>query len=108
MRESIITDYYLDELAESLANDIRDEVERYGGDSSELAWERADSSEHVIYYGKAMDLCANCRTDEGVAFLDDCGGIPPGKSFSEIACMIAFGELYFRIISKLNELGVEA
>lgn len=108
MRESIITDYHLDELAESLANDIRDEVERYGGESSDLAWERADSSEHVIYYQKALELCANCRTDEGEAFLDDCGGIPPGKSFSEIACMIAFGELYSRISSKLHEMGVQA
>lgn len=106
MSDCIKNDWELNELAQEYADDIRKDVEQYGGDFSDMAWERADGSEHVIYYYNAQQLCANCNTDEGEQFIDDMGGIPPGKSFDEIACMIAFGELYQRIMTRLYDMEV--
>jgi hypothetical protein len=70
------------------------------------ASESADSSEHVIYYHKAHKLCAECNTDQGEEFLADCFDMSEGKSYDDLACIIAYGEIHSRIqsaIYKLNE-----
>ena len=106
MSEFITSDKQLDRLAQAYADEIRKDIEQFGGEFSDMAWERADGSEHVIYYFNAKQLCSHCNTDDGEQFIDDIGGIPAGKSFDEIACMIAFGELYQRIMARLYDMEV--
>lgn len=77
-----MNDYQLSEYAKSCALDIVAEFKRqYPGESvsdnrddlSDQVHEYADGSEHVIYYHKAHDICQNCNTDDGEAFLEDVG-----------------------------------
>lgn len=103
MSDIITTDRQLNEVAKSIANEITYELEENGGDGYDLAHEHVDSSEHVIYYHRALQICANCDTTQGEEFVEDMGGFPAGKSFAQMACMIAFGEIYQRVLNELNE-----
>jgi len=102
---NILCDYDLTKEAESLAKEIWEEC---GGDidtAQDLAHQYADGHEIAIYYHKAIQICAYVDTDEGESFLEDCGGIAqPGDSFGQIACRIAFAELYCRIQAALYEI----
>lgn len=100
-----MNDYELTKEAESLARKIWEES---CGDESvarDLAHQYADGHEIAIYYHKAIQVCADCRTDDGEQWLEDCGGIcQPGDSFGQIACRIAFAELLCRIESALSDI----
>tara|TARA_Y100000296_G_scaffold64146_1_gene74919 strand:+ start:355 stop:666 length:312 start_codon:yes stop_codon:yes gene_type:complete len=64
-----------------------------------------DSHEDVIYYGKAIQFCADWDTSDGEEFLEDCGGISQdGDSFGQIACRIAFATLYCKAMECLHEI----
>ena len=53
-----------------------------------------DAHEVVIYYGKAIQFCADNDTSAGEAFLEECGGIAqPGDTFGAIACRVAYATL---------------
>jgi hypothetical protein len=97
----MLNDIKLNEYAESCAQDILAETEDYDT-AYDLAHEYADGSEYVIYYSKAHELCQNCVTDDGDNFFEEVG---PGENptYNSIACIIAYGELFARIHSKLNE-----
>ena len=59
---------------------------------NDIAHERADSDENVIYYGKAHALIRNAPSsdvEEAEQMMYDCGGCE-GKSYNEIATLIAF------------------
>lgn len=101
----ILCDYDLTKEAESLAKEIWEECEGDIDTAQDLAHEYADGHEITIYYGKAIHVCAVVDTSEGEEFLEDCGGIAqPGDSFGNIACRIAFAELYCRIQMALYEI----
>lgn len=104
----MLNDYKLNEYAQDCAREILKEVEKYGGDEYDLAHERADSSEWVIYYSKAHELCQNCNTDNGEAFIEDVGGsfeiLPQPVTYDSLASGIAYGELHSRICQALDEL----
>lgn len=67
--------------------------------------EECDMHECVIYYHKAIELCAEHDTSAGEEWLEDCGGIAqPGDSFGKIACRIAFATLYCAANDALSEI----
>ena len=101
-----MNDYQLTEYAEDIARDILAEVAEYGGDATDLAHENADGSEHVIYYSKAHDICQNCNTENGEQFLEDMGGAGKDATYDSIATLIAYGELYSRIVDALGKIDI--
>tara|TARA_R100000935_G_scaffold8514_1_gene17869 strand:- start:182 stop:493 length:312 start_codon:yes stop_codon:yes gene_type:complete len=102
-----MNDYILNDYATSLAEEIKTDIEKFDNcDAMTLAWEAADSSEHVIYYYKAHHICQNCDITHGENFMEECYN-DTFKSYDDTAVTIAFGELHYRILSKLSDLGVE-
>ena len=100
-----MNDYELTKEAESLAKEIWEESQGDEDTARDLAHSYADGHEIAIYYGKAIDTCAACNTDDGESWLEGLGGIAqPGDSFGNIACRIAFAELYCRIGAALETL----
>lgn len=76
--------------------------------AQDLIHESCDSHEVAIYYGKAIQFCAEQYTSDGEQWLKDCGGIcQPGDSFGAIACRIAFATLYCAAMDALAELKSE-
>jgi hypothetical protein len=117
--ENQINDHVLWKEAKSLAVEILAEFkseheadypdeafdpDNYRDEMIDRIWETVDGHQWVIYYHHAIQLCANCNTDEGEVFLEDTGGTQAGDTFGGIACKIAFGELYFRTCQELNEM----
>ena len=114
MSELQINDYLLTKEAESIAEDIRDELDIDEGetladhldDAFDRAHEWADGHQWVIYHHTALMLCAHCDTSEGEQFLEDVG-MPGNPTFYGLASMIAYGELRARIETALQELADE-
>jgi hypothetical protein len=95
-----MNDYQLTEYCNDIAADI-------ARDSSDIdqamdwATESADGSEYVIYTYKAHKLCLDCNTDQGEDFLSECYGDNHGKSYDDLASIIAYGEIQARIQSAI-------
>lgn len=101
MEDFKINDYILQKEAESIAKDA---IEECGNDLDaiqEHIWQTVDGHQWVIYYYQAIQLCANCNTDEGAQFVEDLG-METG-SFEVMATRIAFGELYNRAMQASQE-----
>jgi hypothetical protein len=95
--------------ARDLAQAAFDEAREYGGDATDLLHQMCDGHAIAIYYGRAIDFCATNDTNDGEAWLEDCGGIAqPDDTFGAIACRIAFATLYCAAMEALNELESEA
>ena len=97
-----INDYALTEYC----NDIAQEICRDASDEDQaMDWasESADSSEYVIYYAKAHELCRHCDTQQGEMFVADCWGDAP-MSYDNMACRIAYGEIDARIRTAVHNL----
>ena len=97
-----MNDKELNEYCEAIADEIRSECDDIDS-AIDLAHENADGSEHVIYYNKAHAICQRCKIDDGQAFFADCFS-DGGKSYDEIACIIAYGEIRARIEARLQIL----
>ena len=83
---------------ESTAITDREECESY-------IWGACDGHEVSIYYGKAIEFCAEQNTGDGEGWLEDCGGIAqPDDTFGAIACRVAFATLYCAAMAALDEL----
>lgn len=80
-----------------------DEPDADDSEWSDRAHEWADSSQHVIYNYRAIQICANCDTTRGEEFVEDVG-LPETPTFESIAVMIAFGEIRARIEDELREI----
>lgn len=98
-----MNDFHLTEYCNDIAADIVRDAAGYE-EAMDWASESADGSEHVIYTYKAHKLCLECNTDQGEEFLDDCYGNEHGKSYDELASIIAYGEIYSRIQSAIHEI----
>jgi hypothetical protein len=71
----------------------------------DMLHEFCDGHEVAIYFGKAIQFCAEQNTREGESYLEDCGGIvQPGDSFGNIACRIAYATLYCAACGALDEM----
>ena len=76
--------------------------------AQEFILESCEYHEISIYYGKAIQFCADWDTSDGEQWLEDCGGIAQGgDSFGQIACRIAFATLYCAAMECLNEIEQE-
>ena len=103
----IMNDHHLDLIARSYAEDIAQEINQHGGDAMDLAHQYADGCEHVIWFHKAHAICQGCDVSNGEDFIEDCGEPEGGWSYNGFAVAMAYGELQFRIVKELIELGVE-
>lgn len=75
----------------------------------DFIYQTCDGHEVVIYYGKAIQFCADQNTNDGEQWLEDCGGVvQPGDTFGAIACRIAFATLLVASEEALAELEAEA
>jgi hypothetical protein len=90
---------YCNDIAEEIARDASD-IEQ----AMDWAHESADGSEYVIYYAKAHTICQNCNIEQGEDFFSECYGGEHGKSYDEIACIMAYGEINARICARLWEI----
>jgi hypothetical protein len=95
-----------DDTLTQYCNAIADEIASQSEDMDaalDLVWQYADGSEHVIYYAKAHELCRNCDTENGEAFIQDCFSDVP-MTYDDMACRIAYFEIESRINHKLYEI----
>jgi len=92
---------YCRSIAEEIVRDAKTECQ-----AMDWARESADSSEYVIYYHKAHELCQNCDIAQGEEFVAECF---PNEvmTYDEIACRIAYGEIDSRICSFVWQLWQE-
>lgn len=102
----MINDFSLTEYCNSIADDIFADAPTFD-DAMDWATESADGSEYVIYYAKAHDLCRNCDTTQGEEFVAECFSDTP-MSYDDMACRIAYGEIYSRIQARLWAMNEES
>jgi hypothetical protein len=103
MSEFIINDYTLQNEAIEIAKQgIREERE-FGVPALEYVQQACDGHEWVIYTYKAIKLCAECNTDEGEQYLDDCG-LDQFDSFGDHATKLAYATMLGACQAALCEL----
>lgn len=100
---TIQRDYDLTQYCNDIAEDIARDAADYN-QATDWAHESADGSEHVIYYHKAHAICQNCNIGQGEDLFNDCYGGNHSKSYDEIACIMAYGEIRARIEARLYEI----
>ena len=103
MNEFKINDYLLKEEANSIACDAVEEQKDHGTDAEEYIWQTIDGHEWVIYTYKAIKLCAECSTDDGEQWLDDCG-YDKFDSFGDHATKLAYATLHELTMSAYSEM----
>jgi len=95
--------------ARKIAQEALTESEGDYDAAQEFIHQSCDGHEVAIYYGKAIQFCADQNTSAGEEWLEDCGGITqPGDSFGQIACRIAYATLLCAAYEALNELQEES
>jgi len=95
--------------AQEIAREALAECEGDYDVARDMIHQMCDGHEVAIYYGKAIQFCAEQNTNEGEAWLEDCGGIvQDGDTFGTIACRIAFATLLCASEQALSELETEA
>jgi hypothetical protein len=92
---------YCNDIAQEICRDASDEDQ-----AMDWASESADSSEYVIYYAKAHELCRGCDTTQGEEFVADCFS-GASMTYDEMACRIAYGEIDARIRAAVYQIFAE-
>ena len=75
-------------------------------DLNDICHEISDGSADVIYYSKAHALIADASMDEqseAQDMINDMGGFGEGKTFDDMACILAYWITYNRMIETLTE-----
>jgi len=103
MNEFKISDYILNEEAKAIACDAVEEQKKYGTDAEDYICQTVDGHAWVVYTYKAIKLCAECNTDEGEQWLDDCG-YEKFKSFGDHATQLAYATLHELTMSEYNAM----
>ena len=101
-----MNDTKLDLIAQTYAEDIFAEMKVDGwteDEARDTIWEWVDGSEHVIYYGKAHDICQTCDITNGEEFAEEVG-LPEVVTYDNLASQIVFGELLYRVTVAFYEL----
>ena len=93
----------------TMAKDIATEAWQESSGDMDMAQrfvqESCDGHEVSIYFGKAIQFCADVNTNDGEEWLEGCGGIAQaGDSFGQIACRIAFATLYVASLGALESI----
>ena len=91
--------------AKSLALAAWNESERDLDQAQEYLHQSCDGHEVAIYYGKAIEFCADQNTSDGEDYLEDCDSlVQKGDTFGSIACRIAYATLYCAAMECLQEI----
>ena len=101
-----MNNHKLDLIADGYAQEIFADMLQYEvseDDARDTIWEWVDSSEHVIYYHKAHEICQNCDVSNGEAWSEDVG-MPEIVTYDSLATQIAFGELLYRVTVAFDQL----
>ncbi len=94
--------------ARAIALEAWEETGKDIDEAQDFIHQSCDSHEVVIYYGKAIQFCADQNTSDGEQWLEDCGGIAQeGDCFGQFASRIAFATLYCAAMEALNEIEQE-
>ena len=102
MTDTLINDFLLTEIAKDYAKEIFDQVSDID-DGYELAHQKTNDCEWVSVYHKAHLLCLNCNTDNGEEFFYNRHSFK-SMNYDEMGRLYAYGELYGRTMSALNDL----
>lgn len=89
------------EMAQEAFEEANGNLER----ATDLLNEMVDGHEVCIYYGKAIQFCAEHDTSAGEEYLEDVGGIAmKGDTFGSIACRVAYATLWDEALGHLYEI----
>jgi hypothetical protein len=95
--------------AKELAQEAWEQSEHDIDEAMDFLHQSCDGHEVAIYYGKAIDFCANQDTSDGEDWLEDCESlIQKGDTFGSIACRIAFATLLVKSQEALQEIHEES
>jgi len=100
----IINDYLLHQEAARIVADTLAEAKGYDDIQDSIRW-RCDSHEWVIYYDKALKLCADCNTSAGEAMLEDTS--QTFSSIGEHAAAVAYCTLVCACQNALAQRGAD-
>lgn len=113
MTDERITEYSFQAECDELAQEIFDEAladmaddetpDHYRDDMQDRVHGTVDGHQWIIYHHYAHQICAECGTDEGEAFLEDVG-MPETPTYDSLATSIAYGEMRHRVSVKIDEL----
>ena len=98
-----------DEIAQEVFDNALDDMaadetpDHHRDDMLDRVHETVDGHQWVIYHHYAHQICAECNTDEGEAFLEDCG-MPETPTYDSLATAIAYGEMRHRVTARIEEL----
>ena len=95
----LVRDYASCIISEERDNDPQNWRDNLQDVVYEKAFDWADASEHVIYYHKALSICAHCDTDRGEEFVEDTG--TSYTSINKLAAAIVFGEIQSRVAEEV-------
>lgn len=96
---------HLHNEAQAIAKEALAESNGCFDEARDYIHQTCDGHEVAIYYGKAIQFCAEQDASDGEQWLEDCGGIAqPGDSFGQIACRIAFATLLCAAESALADM----
>ena len=108
MSDTIKSDYYLDQYAAAAARARRQSEPAQLTEAHDMALEHANGCDYVIYYHHAHAICQNCNTENGEAFIEECGGFGENVTYDSIAAKIAYAELRTRIEERLYYMGAKS
>jgi hypothetical protein len=93
--------------AESIANIAFIECDGDLDAAMDYIHETCDGHEWVIYYYKALKICADCNVQMGEMFLEEIG-VPENPTIGSIASIIVYAELRGRAEAHLMMKNEEA
>ena len=97
MKDFRINDYTLNQEAKDMARlAVLEELE-YGRNGQDILHEMCDGHEWAIYTHKALQVCAECNTDDGEEYLEDLG-----QSYTDIGAH-ASAVAYATLLAKATE-----
>ena len=89
------------ELAQQALKEASGDMDK----AQDLLNQMIDGHEVCIYYGKAIQFCADHDTSAGETYLDDCGSFyEKGDTFGKIACRVAYATLWDCALTHLYEM----
>lgn len=96
-----IDNYALDLEVNNIVNQALVELNEFGADPEEIIHQICDGHRWVIYNYQALQLCANCDTDEGEDWLEGVGAIY--SSIAEHATSVAYSTLLVKCLASFAE-----
>lgn len=95
--------------SKAIALEAWEESDHDFDEASDYLFQSCDGHEVSIYYGKAIQFCADHDTSAGEEWLEGIDSLcKAGDTFGAIACRIAFATLYCAAQEALQEIADNA